>query len=77
MQSDVGLGWESVLYSVRCSRFYMSFYPSLRLASLGWLVLFAAMSHSLLVGGLVWSGHQVQNGDLEGVLGKGLNSGVV
>jgi hypothetical protein len=55
----------------------MSFYPSLCLASLGWLVLFAEMSHSLLVGGLVWSDHQVQNGDLEGVLGKGLNSGVV
>jgi hypothetical protein len=40
----------------------------------GGLVLFAAMSHSLLVGGFVWSGHRVQNGDLGGVLGKGLNS---
>ena len=38
------------------------------------LVLFAAMSHSLLVGGLMWSDHRVRNGDMGGVLGKGANS---
>ena len=72
----VMLGWVGKVFCVLCSAagFTCHFTPLYVWRVWGGLVLFAAMSHSLLVGGFVWSGHRVQNGDLGGVLGKGPNS---
>jgi hypothetical protein len=57
------------LCSVRCSRVLHTILP---LFTVAWSYLLQCHNHFWFCG-LAWSDYQVQNGDLGGVLGKGLN----
>ena len=69
-------GWVGKVFCVLCVAvgFTCHFTPLYVWRVWDGLVQFAAMLHSLLVGGLMWSDHRIRNGDLGGVLGKGQNS---
>jgi hypothetical protein len=73
----VMLGWVGKVFlsSVRHSRFLHVILPLFTVDGFGaaWSYLLQCHIHVWFCG-LAWIGHQVQNGDVGGVLGKGLNS---